>query len=49
MQEEEPAADDKLPNAGSRKILRMERAIELCIQAADTMLRIERQFDAIEK
>ena len=27
----------------------MERVIGLCIQAADTMLRIERQFDAIEK
>lgn len=32
-----------------RNISRMRRSIELCIQAADTMLRIERQFDAIEK
>lgn len=37
------------PSADSRKLMRMERVIGLCIQAADTMLRIERQFDAIEK
>ncbi len=48
--EEQPGTGGHgLPGADSRKIVRMERLIESCIRAADTMLRIERQFDAIEK
>ena len=52
IQEKENALGDQ-DVAGAMSFLqikegRMKRAIELCDEAADTMARIERQFDAIE-
>lgn len=52
IQEKENALGDQ-EVAGAMSFLqikegRMKRAIELCDEAADTMARIERQFDAIE-
>ncbi len=34
---------------GTPKFLRAQRAVSLCGEASDTLLRIERQFDAIER
>ena len=53
MKDEENAGKVKDPKktdeAEKIKELRLERAAAMCEEAADTLIRIERQFDAIER
>lgn len=46
---QEEKADEENKRAKKIKELRLERAAAMCEEAADTLIRIERQFDAIER